>query len=59
MYIEQTKKDLETITKEHFRDLRLNNIEKSAIAYFFGTLDMKLTIQILYYNQLMREMNYY
>ena len=32
VYIGQTKRNLETRTKEHFRNLRLNHLEKSAIA---------------------------
>ena len=35
MYIEQTKRNLETRTKEHFRNLRLNHTEQSAIASHF------------------------
>ena len=36
MYIGQTKKNVETRTKEHFRNLRLNHTDKSAIASHFG-----------------------
>ena len=35
VYIGQTKINLETRTKEHFRNLRLNHREKSAIAFTF------------------------
>ena len=32
VYIGQTKRNLETRTKEHFRNVRLNHLEKSDIA---------------------------
>ena len=35
VYIGQIKRNLEMRTKEHFRNLRLNHIEKSAIALHF------------------------
>jgi GIY-YIG catalytic domain. len=35
VYIGQTKRNVETRTKEHFRILRLNHIEKSALALPF------------------------
>ena len=35
VYIGQTKRNLETRTKEHFRNLRLNYTDKSAIASHF------------------------
>ena len=40
--------NLEMRKKEHFRNLRLNQTEKSAIASHFGTQDIKLTIQLIY-----------
>ena len=35
VYIGQTKRNLDTRTKEHFRNLRLNHTDKSAIASNF------------------------
>jgi GIY-YIG catalytic domain. len=35
VYIGQTKRNLETRTKEHFRNLRLNHTDKSAMASHF------------------------
>jgi len=35
VYIRQTKRNLETRTKEHFRNLRLNNTDQSTIASHF------------------------
>jgi GIY-YIG catalytic domain. len=35
VYIGQTKRNLETRTKEHFKNLRLNHTDKSTIASHF------------------------
>jgi hypothetical protein len=38
VYIGLTKRNLDTRTKEHFRNLRLDHIEKSAIALHFWNI---------------------
>ena len=42
------QKKIRNENKKNFRNLRLNHIDKSAIALHFGRLDMKLIIQLMY-----------
>ena len=49
MYIGQTKINLETRTKEHFRNLRLSHTDESAIAshFWYTGLEINNTANIL------------
>ena len=57
-HVGQTKRNLETRTKEHFRNHRLNHIDKSAIVLHFWNTGHEIDNSITLKNQSIRVTNY-